>query len=377
MEEKRKVLFVATEDQGHIMKFHLPYLKEFKKAGFEVHVACGGDQTIPYCDHKIAIPFRREPVRIQNLIAYRKLKRAIESESYEIIHCHTPVGGVLGRMAARGARKKGTKVMYTAHGFHFFRGASRLAWLIYYPVEKYLSRWTDCLITINREDYGLVNEKGFYARHLVYVHGVGVDLNHFHSVGRDEKMKLRKELGIRKDAFVMMLAGDYNKNKNQEVLLHVVKALKEEIPWIQLILVGEGVLEEKYRSMVRSMGLEEHVQILGFRRDVSKLLQASDLAVSVSYREGLPVFLMEAMATGLPIVATNCRGNRDLVVNGKNGTVVEINDLEEYVDAVRRLAGSEEERKSMGLKARELVRIYDLKEVFAEMRDVYGACLSE
>lgn len=373
---KRKVLFIATEDQGHIMKFHLPYLKAFKEKGFEVHVACAGDKTISYCDQKIAIPFHREPLRLQNLLAYKELKQAIENENYEIIHCHTPVGGVLGRLAARRARKKGTRVIYTAHGFHFFQGSSRLSWLLYYPVEKFLSRWTDCLITINREDYAIAHQKGFHARRLAYVHGVGVDLARYFPIGREEKVQLRRELGMQKDAFVMLLAADYNRNKNQHLLINAVAALKEEIPKIQLLLVGEGKNEEDYRSMVHNLGLQEHVKILGFRKDVSKLLQASDLAVSASYREGLPVFLMEAMATGLPIVATNCRGNRNLVQDGVNGKLVAVNDLAGYVQAVRSLAVTEEERIAMGKKAMELVRVYDLNQVIEEMRDIYQSCMA-
>ncbi len=341
MIEKRKVLFIATEDQGHIMKFHLPYLKEFQKAGFEVHVACAGDQEIPYCDRKISIPFHREPLRYTNFLAYKKLKQAVESDNYEIIHCHTPVGGVLGRLAARKVRRKGTKVMYTAHGFHFFRGSSRLSWLLYYPVEKFLSRWTDCLVSI------------------------------------EEQCSLRRELGLSDDAFVMLLAADYNRNKNQKLLIRTVEALKKEVPEIMLLLVGEGVLATEYRTMVRDLNLEDHVRILGFRRDICKLLKASDLAVSGSFREGLPVFLMEAMATGLPIVATDCRGNRDLVIDGKNGRLVGIDSLDEFVEAVKQLSSSKEERHAMGAEALQAVCLYNQEAVIEEMRGVYRACLTE
>ena len=377
MIEKRKVLFIATEDQGHIMKFHLPYLKEFQKAGFEVHVACAGDQEIPYCDRKISIPFHREPLRYTNFLAYKKLKQAVESDNYEIIHCHTPVGGVLGRLAARKVRRKGTKVMYTAHGFHFFRGSSRLSWLLYYPVEKFLSQWTDCLVTINKEDYRMAEERHFHAKRLAYVHGMGVDLNRFYQASVEEQCSLRRELGLSDDAFVMLLAADYNRNKNQKLLIRTVEALKEEVPEIMLLLVGEGILATEYRTMVRDLNLEDHVRILGFRRDICKLLKASDLAVSGSFREGLPVFLMEAMATGLPIVATDCRGNRDLVIDGKNGRLVGIDSLDEFVEAVKQLSGSKEERHAMGAEALQAVCLYNQEAVIEEMRGVYQACLTE
>ncbi|BES66436.1 glycosyltransferase family 4 protein [Gottschalkiaceae bacterium SANA] len=376
MKMTKKVLFVATEDQGHIMKFHLPYLHEFKKAGYEVHVACGGDQRIPYCDRKISLAIKRNPLRLSNVKAFFQLKKAIDLEGYSLIHCHTPVGGVLGRLASIKARKEGSRVVYTAHGFHFFKGASKFAWAVYYPIEKQLARWTDCLITINKEDYELARTRRFSAKTLVHVHGVGVDLKKYHPVCQAEKLLLRNEYGFKKDAFILTLAADYNKNKNQTLLIQMIDELRKEIPKIKLLLVGEGVLDQEYHALIKALGVEKHVEMLGFRKDVDKLLQLSDVVVSSSYREGLPVFLMEAMATGLPIVASRCRGNRDLVVDGESGFLVELDQQAAFSFAVKRLYAGPSMREEMGERARVLVKPYEQKLVVEEMKKVYGACLA-
>ena len=148
----KKVLFTATVD-SHILQFHLPFLKMFKENGYEVHVATNGDESIPFCDKKIKISFERSPFKINNLKAIGQLRKVINEEQYDIIHTHTPMGSVVTRLAAKQARKKNnTRVIYTAHGFHFFKGAPILNWLVFYPVEKWLAKYTDTLITINKED---------------------------------------------------------------------------------------------------------------------------------------------------------------------------------------------------------------------------------
>lgn len=176
----KKVLFVATVVKTHIMEFHIPYLKMFKEMGWETAVAAKNDYevpedcVIPYCDTYYNIQFERNPMALGNIKAYKCLKKVIDEGEYDIIHCHTPVGAMMTRLAAKQARKKGTKVLYTAHGFHFFKGASAVNWLVYYPVEKWLSRYTDVLITINKEDYA--RAQTFKAGKVCYVPGVGIIL---------------------------------------------------------------------------------------------------------------------------------------------------------------------------------------------------------
>ncbi|MDF2486669.1 MAG: glycosyltransferase family 1 protein, partial [Herbinix sp.] len=173
----KKVLFVATVVKHHISTFHIPYISWFKLNGYETHVCAKNDYenkedcVIPYCDKYYDLPFGRSPLSSCNITAYKQLKRLIDTNEYDIIHCHTPVGGVLTRLAAKKARKSGTKVIYSAHGFHFFKGAPLKNWMLYYPVEKHLAKYTDCLITTNKEDYLGIKDK-FHAKSIKLVNGV-------------------------------------------------------------------------------------------------------------------------------------------------------------------------------------------------------------
>lgn len=329
----RKVLFTATVDL-HILQFHIPYLKWFKEQGYEVHVATNGDEEIPYCDIKHKVLFERSPLKINNIKAIKQLKKIIKKEKFSIIHCHTPMGSVITRIAAIKTRKKyNTKVIYTAHGFHFYKGASILNWIIFYPVEKILSYKTDCLITINEEDYKLAKEK-FHSKRIELVYGVGVDENKFNfEMTNAEKHKFRKEIGLEDDDFVMIYPAELSKRKNQGMLLDVMKMLKNEgHNNIKLILPGLDSVKCKYREMAKKLGVEENVKFLGYRKDIPKLLKISDLVVSTSKQEGLPVSLIEAIMSDLPIVATDCRGNRDLINNGENGYIVK--DKKEMKDRI-------------------------------------------
>lgn len=309
----KKVLFTATVD-SHILQFHIPYLKMFKEKGYEVHVATNGTENIPYCDVKHVVSFERSPIKINNLKAIKQLKKIIDKEKFEIIHCHTPMGSVVTRLAAKKARKEGTKVIYTAHGFHFYKGAPLINWMIFYPIEKYLSQYTDCLITINDEDYELARKKFKKCKQIELIYGVGVDENKFNFKMTDqEKHELRKSLGLRDDDFVIIYVAELSKRKNQGMLINVVKQLTEKKINTKVLLVGQDSINEYYQRMSKDLGVEDNIRFLGYRKDIPKLLKISDLYVSTAKQEGLPVNILEAMASNIPIIATNCRGNRDLV----------------------------------------------------------------
>lgn len=316
-----KILFVATIDQ-HIRHFHYPFLEWFKNNGYEVHVASDGEEELLHVDKKHNIPFERSPFKTNNIKAYKQLKKLIEANDYKLVHCHTPMGGALARLASISARKRGLKVLYTAHGFHFYKGASWKNWLIYYPVEKLLSRFTDVLITINEEDYKLANKKKFKAHKVELVHGVGIDLKKFRPQTDQVKVDLRKKHGYRDKDFILIYVGELSYRKHQDTLIRMVEALKEDIPNLKLLLVGKGDCYNEYSSLINSLGLNNFVHLLGYRRDVPEMMLLSDIAVSSSRQEGLPVNVMEAMAVGLPLVVSDCRGNRDLIEDGVNGFLV-------------------------------------------------------
>ena len=304
----KKILFIATVVKTHIMPFHIPYLEWFKKKGYEVHVCARNDYEnqedclIPFCDTFYDIPFNRSPLSRGSISAYVKLKRIIDSNDYEIIHCHTPMGGVLGRLAGRKAHKSGTKMIYTAHGFHFFKGAKWINWKLYYPVEKYLSKFTDCLITINQEDYDTAVNRGFPAKQIVFVPGVGVNFNRFVPQTPDRKGALRREYGFDDKVFILVYAGELTYRKHQDMVIKAAYELRSKLPNLVVLLAGRGQLQAQYEGLIADLDLENQVKMLGFRNDVEKLMLLSDVAVSASRQEGLPVNVMEAMATGLPLV---------------------------------------------------------------------------
>lgn len=332
MNEVKKVLFTATVD-SHILHFHIPYLKMFKDMGYETHVATNSDEAIPYCDKKYKISFERSPFKLNNLKAIKQLKKVVEKEKFDIIHCHTPMGSVVTRLASKHARKAyGTRVIYTAHGFHFYKGAPKINWLIFYPVEKYLSKYTDDLITINNEDYELAIKK-FKAKRTHYVPGVGVDPKKFDfELSQEERHELRNSLGIEDDDIVLIYVAELIKRKNQCMAIESMKELVKENSKYKLLLVGKDSYNGKYQELVKKLNLEKSVVFAGYRKDVPKLMKMSDICISTSVQEGLPVNLIEASMCGLPIVATNCRGNRDI-----SKILVDIDNVDEFKNKILHL----------------------------------------
>lgn len=369
-----KILFTATVD-SHIKHFHLPYLKWFKEQGFEVHVASRGESKIPFADVKYEIPFERSPFKFSNIKAYKQLKEIIEKNDYLLIHCHTPVGGVLTRLAARKARKSGTKVIYTAHGFHFYKGAPLKNWLIYYPIEKWLARCTDCLITINDEDYECAVRKKFKAGSIKKVNGVGIDLNKFKPQTPEKKKELRKQYGYDENDFILIYVAEMSYRKHQDLLINVVNVLKNKISDIKLLLVGEGSLMEQYKNQVQKLHLEEYIHFLGYRKDVPDLMTIADVAVSSSRQEGLPVNVMEAMAAGLPLVVTDCRGNRDLVQDGENGFVVGIDDAEGMAERMEYIYNNGEMKEKARKYNLNSIRNYSLDTIEKQIACIYNEML--
>ena len=331
----KKILFVASVTR-HIKTFHIPYLKYFKDKGYEVHVASNGDEKIDFCDKHFNLSFERSPFKLNNLKAYKKLKEIINKGEYEIVHCHTPVASILTRKAARKMRKRiGTKVIYTAHGFHFFKGAPLKNWLMYYPIEKKFAKDTDILITINEEDYALAVRK-LKAKRIEHVHGIGVNSKKFmFDISESERDEKCANLTVQPLDFLITYVAELNNNKNQMMLLEAMKKLVAEYPNIKLLLAGDGVNKEKYEKYIKENKLQSNVLLLGYRTDIPMLLKLSDLYVATSKREGLPVNIVEAMISGLPVVATDSRGQRELVSDGENGYIVKIGDVNDLAAKIK------------------------------------------
>ena len=369
----KKVLFSATVD-SHILQFHLPFLKMFKENGYEVHVATNGNEEIPYCDVKHVVSFERNPFKINNLKAIFQLKKICNEEMFDIIHTHTPMGSVVTRLAARNSRKKyGTRVIYTAHGFHFFKGAPKKNWLLFYPVEKHLSRYTDTLILINQEDYDLAKSKFKRCRDIQYVPGVGIDENKFNFEMSDiEKKKFRDSLGLKKDDFVMLYPAEISKRKRQEWLIEAISSLLKKHENMHLLLPGKDSLKGKCQELTKKLNLESQIHFLGYRKDIPELLKISNISLSTANQEGLPVNIMEAMYVGLPIVASNCRGNRDLVKNEVNGYLIDLNDNEKFSASIEKIYYmNTAQSKEFCQKSKEIISDYLLDKIINKMNKIY------
>lgn len=368
----KKALFTATVVKTHIMEFHVPYLKMLQDMGWETSVASRNDYenpadcAIPHCDHYYDIPFERSPVKPGNLRAYRMLKKLLDEGNYDLVHTHTPVGSILTRLAAISARKRGTKVIYTAHGFHFFKGAPLVNWLLYFPAEWLCSFLTDVLITINKEDFSFA-QKHMHPKRIVYVPGVGVDVSRFGSFS-GERDSIRKELGFGEKEFFLLSVGELTPNKNHEMAIRAMKLLEDTN--IRYLIAGRGERMEELQALIAELGLQERVQLLGYRSDCPRLYAGADAFVFPSFREGLSVALMEAMAEGLPAVVAPIRGNTDLIDDGKEGLYTELTP-EAIAEKIRKLYESPDLRSKLSAGAKEKIKIFDAEPVHAAVKEIY------
>ncbi len=372
----KKALFVATVVKTHMMQFHIPYLKMFKDMGWETAVASRNDYeikddcVIPYCDTYYDIPFERTPWKKANIQSYKMLKKIMDEGNYDIIHCHTPVGALIARLAALNARKKGTKVIYTAHGFHFFKGAPLVNWLCYFPFEWLLSFATDVLITINKEDYARA-KKIMHPKRLEYVPGVGIHTEKFctDTIAPGEK---RKELGFSEEDFLMVTVAEMTKNKNHITILKAIESLKGTAAYEKLhyLIVGRGEQRESLEESARELGIADHVHFLGYRSDAPQLYRCCDVFAFMPFREGLSVALMEAMASGIPIFCSRIRGNTDLIEDGISGLFAD-NDVSAVAKTIETLYGDPALRVKLGAGAMERAKLFDDENVHRMMKEIY------
>lgn len=361
----KKILFVATVPI-HFRYFHLPCFQMLQAHGYEVHTVCCEAEEFPYSDKQFVVPMGRNPFDPQNRAALRQLRAIIREGGYDIVHGHTPVGGLLTRLAARPARRKGTRVFYTAHGFHFYKGASVLNWLIFFPIEWFLSFFTDTLITINREDYDRARRL-LHAKHTAYVHGVGCETEKYYALSGTERDEARRQYGLSPDDQVLVYVAEQNANKNQSLLIRAAKTLSAEFPRLRLLLVGPDNIGGVYERLAEE--LDAPVRFLGERDDIPQILSVCDLYTASSLREGLPRNVMEAMASGLPVIAVENRGHRALVREGETGYLV--HDEKEMCDKIRLLLTDDELRRSLSAGALERVQKFSTPRVLTELSALY------
>lgn len=367
---KKKVLFCATVDY-HFKAFHLPYFRWFQEQGWEVHTAANGQLKLPYVNQAHSIPIQRSPFHVRNRLAYVELKKLLAKEHYDFIHCHTPMGSVIGRLAAKGTRKKGTKVLYTAHGFHFWQGAPLQNWLLYYPIERFLARYTDALITINGEDFKRADRLSKERTSVYYVPGMGVDMKRFAPVDEKEKQSLRAAYGFSSEDFIVLCAGELNTNKNQGMLIKACAQLSRKIPNITIVFAGEGTMRPNYEKLTRQLHLENHVHFAGFCKQMEEWMHMSDVCVSTSLREGLGMNLLEAMSAEKPVVATENRGHCELVKHGVNGFLVKSQDVNSLADYLQQLYDKKDQLPLMGKAGRSMAHAFAQEQTVSAMEEIY------
>lgn len=311
-----KILYVTTI--GSTMDFFKSYIKLLLKKGYQVDIATNEENSkISECYYEwgceiYQISSSRSPLNIGNVKAIKQIKALVENKKYDIVHCHTPIAAMCTRIACCKVRKNGTKVFYTAHGFHFYKGAPLKNWILYYPIEKVCAHFTDVLITINQEDFILAKKK-MKAKKVELINGVGIDIDKFGKIDID-RMTFRQEYGISDTDILLLSIGELNENKNHETVIRAIADMD-----IHYMIVGRGKLQEHLQSVIDELGISNKVRLLGYRNDIAELCQMADIFVFPSYREGLPVSIMEAMASALPVVCSEIRGNIDLV--DENGGV--------------------------------------------------------
>jgi glycosyltransferase involved in cell wall biosynthesis len=351
----------------------------------EVHIACNFDymndtdveRTKRYIEklenqgvilHNIA--FARGPFAPANINAFKKLKAVINSENFDLIHCHTPTASMMTRLAAKKARKRGSIIMYTCHGFHFHNASSKKNWIMYYPVEKFLSRYCDYIVTINKED--CQRAKTFHCPNVRYIPSVGVDINRIRDLKID-KMTKKEEIGVPKDKILIISAGELISRKNHKVIIRALAKLNN--PNIYYAIAGKGPLHDYLTNLAKELGVDDKVMLLGFRTDIFELYHAADISAFPSKIEDLGLAGVEAMAAGVPLVSSNVHGILDYVIDGKTGFAIDPKDVDGYAEAIKKLVDDPELRESMKADCLKAVEPFEISNALRVMWDIYEEIL--
>lgn len=367
---KKKVLYTANVPT-HILAFHVPYLRWFKEEGFEVHVAVNGWQEIPFADEVFDVPFGRKVSSMGNVKAYRQLKDLCEQHQYDIVHCHTPIAAAITRLASNKSRKKGTRVLYTSHGFNFFKDASLKRWFTFLPAEWLLSFMTDGIITINREDYQYLQKFNFQSNGKYKIDGIGLDPERLKVKSKQSKKDLRDEFAFTDDQILVLYIAEFIERKNHRFIIKNILDLVSENPDLRFMFAGRGQLMEEMKDFADSQGVQDYVNFLGFRKDIGKFIEMSDIGISSSRYEGLGLGVAEMMYNGLPVVISNDRGHRELVKHGDNGFIFEQGDSEQFKRYLLDLSFGKKLRDEVGKKGELRMQDFIIDKSLAKMETIY------
>lgn len=379
-------ILILTTISGFLDKFERENVKILQEMGYTVHYAANTrEQHYLFSEDEIEklgvhihhIDIERSPYMVRNnRRAFLQLTEIVRKYSINIIHCHTPVGGLLGRLLGRHFRKDGITVIYTAHGFHFYKGAPWINNSVYYWVEKCLAHYTDILVVINREDYENAGRFRLKKNGKIYrIPGVGLDREKFHIFSEEERRKGRTTLGIEDDQFFILSVGELNENKNQEIILKALALMRDrgqDISNIIYGICGDGFFMERIKSKIRELNLQKNVKMFGYCRDVPAILGCADMSTLPSRREGLGMAALESLAMGIPVAASDNRGTREYMEDGRNGYVCDYADAESFIRGIEIIRNMDkEERREMGFRCRETTVRFGKKYTIEIMQEVY------
>ncbi len=368
-----KVILIASTFK-HLRAFHIPYIEMLQKNGVEVDAAANEIQFATQLPSRnFEIPISRSPFSVNNISAIYALWKILKSGEYRFIHCHTAMGSVVARIAALLSYKR-PKVIYTAHGFHFFKGGPIKNWLLYFPIEWLLSFATDLLITINDEDY-LLAEKKFFQKKVIKVNGIGVDISRFNPLQDEEKLNIRSKLGLAPKDFVLIYAAEYIPRKNHDFLVSAMQKLVQLNPDIKLLLAGRGKDFDKIKDTISQKNLSKNIIQLGFISNIHEYYAISDLGISTSKQEGLGLNLIEELLSGIPVIASMDRGHKEVVVPSANGFLYPQGDLNYFIQRVEEISTNQELMSTLKLNARNTALKFDLNLCLSIMDSTYNQFL--
>ncbi len=364
----KKVLYVTTVSRT-INAFLIPHINMLLDNGYEVHCACSIDKPV---DKELQrrgvkifeVPFSRNPLGIGNIKAFIKLEELQRINDYDIVHVHTPIAAIYGRLLK--LNFPSLRIIYTAHGYHFLKGGSKLGWILYYPIEKIMAKFTDVTININKEDYEITKEK-LKPKKCYLLNGVGLDLDKYKKLSSKEIQEKRKEFGLKDKDFVVLMVAEINKNKNHIQLINAMDILKDKYPNIKVLCIGDGTLKESLDKQIILRNLQNNIFMLGYRLDVNKFINISDIGILLSRREGLPRNIMEFMACGRKVIATDIRGCRDLICDETIGTLVNVDDYESTAKAIEKYYILNDKSFEVSKE----IRKYDIETINSELLKIY------
>lgn len=377
----KKVLFVATVYR--FLKFEKSDMELLKAKGYEIHTGANmyeaewlqDDGSLDDLEiHKHQIDFGRSPFSSKSLKAYKQLKKLFETEQFEILHCHTPVAAAISRMAARKYHKKGMRVIYTSHGFHFHKKSSVKTWILYYPIEYLLAYITDMIITINKEDYNVIQK--FHVKEKKYIPGVGVDTRYIECM-EVEPCKLKQQYGIPADAFVILSIGELSIRKNHEVVIRALaKCGRDDIYYV---ICGTGTLKERLEMLSEELGIQKRVILAGqvSHDEAIKMCHMCDIGAIPSRIEGLGLAGIESLAAGKPLIASNVHGIKDYAIDGITGITCDPLSVEQFKNAILRLHDDKDYYQICQNNAKSMSEKFDIAESRRYMEENYSVFTSQ